>query len=94
MIDLLVNIEPHTSHIARNMTILFVTIFLLIIFITYTKAQNDKIFGQWFEQILELAPEHGFTKTQIDDFEEIFWWDYFLQDMTPSEALDFHLKHN
>lgn len=93
MIDLILNIEPDTHNVARNITLLLVTVFLVIVFIAFTKSKNDKLFGEWFENILILAPRYGFTQVEIDNFEEIFWWDYFCQDLTPAEALEIHLKN-
>lgn len=86
------NIEPHDSNLAQNLTILLIIIVLFIVGIIYTKREHDKKFGLWFKTVLDHAPLYGFTQQEIDEFEELFWWDYFCQDLTAEEAIQEHKK--
>lgn len=79
---------------AESISILMLIILMIIGCIIYLKREHDKKFGIWFEEVIKLAPVWGFTQKRIDEFEEIFWWDYFCLEMTPEQAIKQYLADN
>lgn len=75
----------------ETITVLIVIFILLVGFIVYLKWQNDLQFGQWFEKVIALAPERGLTEADIQNMDEIWFWDYFLANHTPEKAMDLYL---
>lgn len=74
-----------------NIILLGLTVFLIMCCFIYVKWQHDKQFGKWFGNVLHQAPFYGFTQERIDEFEEIYFWNYFLENKTPEEALKQYL---
>lgn len=79
---------------AEGITILLFILFLLGCGVVYLKWQSDKQFGIWFDEVLKQAPSYGFTPERIDDFEEIFWYDYYLRELSAEEAIKQYLADN
>ena len=77
---------------AEGITAFLIILFLLGCAVVYIKWQNDKKFGIWFEEILHQAPSYGFTQERIDAFEEIEWWDFYLSNLEPEQAIKAYLS--
>lgn len=83
-----------SSTIAHDITILLVTAFFIFAIIIYVVCQNNKQFEKWFDEILSLAPAYGFTPNEVENFQEILWWDFYISNLTPKQALEEYLKNN
>ncbi len=57
---------------------------LLIIAVALVRAGGDEDFDLWFAQLIECAPE----KTEIDEFEENYWFLHYSEGLDPCAALD------
>lgn len=77
---------------AEGIAILLTILVLLGVFVVYVKWQNDKKFGIWFAEVLKQAQYFGFTQDQINDFQEIDWWDFYLQELEPEQAIKLYLS--
>ncbi len=67
--------------------ILLFTIFLIVIVIISIRKKNDEEFSIWYAEVLDLAPQYGFSEDEIEMMDEIDFYMYYNENMSPKEAL-------
>lgn len=77
-----------------DLIVLLIAVFLLMCCFVYWKHEGDKEFEAWFDELLKIAPEYGFTPEEIDRFEEMSFWEFYTLDMVPDEALEMYKKES
>ena len=66
----------------------------MAVFAVIAIRKSRKDFDVWFEKVLKIAPQHGFRKEVIDEFDEAIWEEYYYHGYNPSEAIKEYLKDN
>lgn len=76
----------------ESISALIILVILLIGAVIYIRADQDKEFRKWFDKILLEGKKRNMSDAEIDELEEAFFYDFFVESMEPNEALTQYLE--
>ena len=72
----------------QNMVILVLIIFLTLgMIIVFLRKNLNQDFEEWFDKVVSLALTAGYDPIEVDDFEEMDFYDEYIEGRTPEQAL-------